>query len=364
MGYDKKILGGIILIIIGIPSITISIWLYDQASIGLSYCNSFEGIGHLLLEDCDTASIVSSASLGGLLVGGLMFLVGIILLIVGIVKGKKHKVVENNKFIHEEQEINRISKEWKNSKKFHSNQIFCRYCGKPKPLESEYCTRCGKSSILKSGQLINCNNCLSLISEDSRYCSNCGHDLKEDYYRSPHLTFKTYVSSIDKFKIKYPSHWIIIDENLISQHVLKVFPPPDSLSFLMTISIKKPDTEGRELTKEKLKSIFKEMIDEPFKITGPPTKIIEAQTSTFKGYNAHTLVTKSYDNKIKIYFSILMGYRFSEKLTSILNNDKIKILRIACLYAQENNSTFLPIYNEMIESLEFTNIPKNDNRFN
>jgi len=58
-----------------------------------------------------------------------------------------------------------------------------------------------------------------------------------------------------------------------------------------------------------------------------------------------------------------MGYKFSEKSTSILNNDKIKIMRITCLYARENNLTFLPIYNEMIESLEFKNIPKNDNRF-
>jgi len=363
MGYYKKVIGGIILIILGIPSIGISSWLYNQASIGLSYCNSFGGIGHLLIEDCSNASIASSASVVGLLIGGLMILVGIILLIVGIVKGKKPNVIKSNKFIQEKVR-NSVFNKWTKSKEAQDNKIYCRYCGKTRPLEGKHCPRCGKASISQSEQLVECNSCHSLISDDSRYCSNCGIDLKEEeYYVGPQITYKTYESSIDMFKIKYPSHWIIIDENLISQHVLKVCTPPDSLSFLMTISIKKPDTEGRELTKETLKSIFKEMIDTPFKITGPPTKIIEAQTSSFKGYNAYKLVTKSYDNKIKIYFSILMGYRFSEKLTSILNNDKIKILRIACLYAQENNSTFLPIYNEMIESLEFKNIPKNDNRF-
>ena len=192
---------------------------------------------------------------------------------------------------------------------------------------------------------------------------DCGTYMEQEHHVDPQLTYKTYESSIDMLKIKYPSHWIIIDENLSYEHVLKICSPPDSLSFLMTISIKKPNTEERELTKENLKIIFKEMIDEPFNINSSPTKIIEAQISSFKGYNAHKLVTKSYDNKIKIYLSILIGYKFSEKSTSILNNDKIKILKITCLYAKENNSTFLPIYNEMIESLEFKNIPKNNNRF-
>jgi len=355
MGYYKKVIGGIILIIIGIPFIGISIWLYDQASIGLSYCNSFGGIGHLLFEDCDTASIVSSASLVGLLIGGLMFLVGIILLIVGIVKGKKPKVVENNKFIHEEQGINRISKEWKNSKEFHGNQIYCRYCGRTRPLESEYCPRCGKSSISKSEQLIDCNNCHSLISEDSRYCSNCGNDLKEDYYRSPHLTFKTYVSSIHNFKIKYPSHWEIRDESLNPPEILKISTPPDSLAFLMTISLKKPITNEKEETQEYLKFVFKDMIVEPFEIVGQDKKILEAQTYTFKGYNAHKLIAESTDTRIKIFFSILIGAKFTENLTSILDYDKnrIKIFRTISSYAQEHNSIFLSIHDKIIESIEF-----------
>ena len=102
MGYYRKLINGIILIIIGISSIGISSWLYDQATIGLSYCNSFGDIGYLLFEDCNTASIVSSATLIDLLIGSLMILAGIILLIVGIVKGKKpdfknHAFEQNNK---------------------------------------------------------------------------------------------------------------------------------------------------------------------------------------------------------------------------------------------------------------------------
>ena len=101
MGYYRKIIDGIILIIIGIPSIGISSWLYDQATIGLHYCNSFGYIGHLLFEDCNTASIVSSATLIGSLIGFLMILAGIIFLIVGIVKCKKPKVIKSNQLKQE-----------------------------------------------------------------------------------------------------------------------------------------------------------------------------------------------------------------------------------------------------------------------
>jgi len=358
MGYYRKIINGIILIIIGISYIGISSWLYDQATIGSSYCNSFGDIGFLLFENCDNVSIVSSATLIDLLIGSLMIFAGIILLIVGIVKFKKPEVIKRNQL---KQVINPVFDKLTKSNESQDNNIYCRYCGNIRPLEGKLCPRCGKAS--QSEQLVECNSCHSLISDYSRYCSNCGMEMEQEPHVDSHLTYKTYESSIDMLKIKYPSHWIIIDENLSYQHVLKICTPPNSLSFLMTINIKKPNIEERELTKENLKIIFKEMIDEPFKINSSPTKIIEAQISSFKGYNAHKLVTKSYDNKIKIYFSILMGYKFSEKSTSILKNDKIKILRIICLYAKENNSTFLPIYNEMIESLEFKNIPKNNNRF-
>ena len=40
------------------------------------------------------------------------------------------------------------------------------------------------------------------------------------------LTYKTYESSIDMLKIKYPSHWIIMGENLSYKHVLKIYKPP------------------------------------------------------------------------------------------------------------------------------------------
>ena len=361
MGFYRKIIGGIILIILGIPSIGISIWLYDQAAIVLSYCNSLSGLPRFLApEDCSNASIASSASLVGLLIGGLMFLIGITLLIVGIVKGKKPKVSVSNKFNQEETVINPISNESKNFKESQDNKIYCRYCGKTKPLESEYCPRCGISSISKAEQLIDCNNCHSLISEDSRYCSNCGYDLKESYYRSPHLNFKTYVSSIHNFKIKYPSHWEIRDESLNPPEVLKISTPPDSLAFLMTISLKKPITDEKEVTQEYLKFVFKDMIVEPFETIGEDKKILKAQTYTFKGYNAHKLIAESTDTRIKIFFSLLIGAKFTENLTSIPDYDKnkIKLFRTISSYAQEHNSIFLPIHDKIIESIEFNEYNK------
>lgn len=175
MGYYKKIIGGIILIILGIPAIGISSWLYDQASIVLSQCNSIGGLPRFLSpEDCSNASIASSVSLVGLLIGGIMILVGLILLIVGIVKGKKPKVIGSTK-IENEKVINLPHQELSDSKVSQNEKIYCRYCGKVRPLEGEYCPRCGKSSISQSAEeIIECKSCHSLVSEDSRYCSNCG----------------------------------------------------------------------------------------------------------------------------------------------------------------------------------------------
>ena len=146
---------------------------------------------------------------------------------------------------------------------------------------------------------------------------------------------------------------------------MRISTPPDSLTFLMIISLKKPTTEGKEVTQENLKFIFKDMILDPYEIAGQDTKVQDAQTYAFKGYNAHKLIAESNDNKIKIFFSILIGAKFAENLTSVLDYDKnkIKIFRTISSYAQEHNSIFLPIYNEMIESLEFNDIPKNNNRF-
>jgi RNA polymerase subunit RPABC4/transcription elongation factor Spt4 len=231
--------------IIGISFIGISSWLYDQATKGLSYCNSFGDIGYLLFEDCNTASVVSSATLIDLFMGSLMILAGIILLIVGIVKCKKPEVIKSNQL---KQVINPVFDKLTKSKKSQDNNIYCRYCGNIRPLEGKLCSRCGKAS--QSEQLVECNSCHSLTGDYLRYCSNCGMNMEHEPHIDQQLTYKTYESSIDTLKIKYPSHWIIIDENLSYEHVLKICTPPDSLSFLMTISIKKPNTEERELTKE------------------------------------------------------------------------------------------------------------------
>jgi hypothetical protein len=156
-----------------------------------------------------------------------MILAGIILLIVGIVKCKKP---EDNKINQLKQVINPVFDKLTKSKKSQDSNIYCRYCDKTRPLEGKLCSRCGKAS--QSEQLVECNSCHSLISDYSsdysRYCSNCRMDMEQEHHVDTHLTYKTYKSSIDMLKIKYPSHWIIIDENLSYEHVLKICTPPDS----------------------------------------------------------------------------------------------------------------------------------------
>ena len=55
-------------------------------------------------------------------------------------------------------------------------KIYCRYCGKLRPIESEYCVRCRRSSNSKSENMKKCAICNSLVGEDSEFCSNCGKE--------------------------------------------------------------------------------------------------------------------------------------------------------------------------------------------
>jgi uncharacterized OB-fold protein len=50
----------------------------------------------------------------------------------------------DDNIIHTDENISSKQYEYENEK------IYCRYCGKLRPIETEYCPRCGRSSISKS----------------------------------------------------------------------------------------------------------------------------------------------------------------------------------------------------------------------
>ena len=202
MGYYNKIIGGIIFIVLGIFVTGISDYNYAKLQTVLKQCQSIEEFGEFLSPaECNNVSILFSTSMVGSLIGIIVIIIGLILLIVGIVKRKKSKVisrsrnqipseeiieeqskeqeVESNKFIdnninddiiHTDENISSKQYEYENEK------IYCRYCGKLRPIETEYCPRCGRSSISKSENMKKCISCNSLLSEDSGFCSNCGKE--------------------------------------------------------------------------------------------------------------------------------------------------------------------------------------------
>jgi RNA polymerase subunit RPABC4/transcription elongation factor Spt4 len=196
VGYYNKIIGGIILIILGIFVAGISNYTYTESQTALMQCRSIGGLGEYLSPtQCDNASTIFSSSMVGALIGIIMIVIGLILLIVGLVKGKKSKVIGRRQIPNEEtiddkpieegikfntfseKKIDGISTDERiNSKEYENEKIYCRYCGKQRLIESEYCARCGRSSLSKSEVMKKCVSCNSLVSEDSKFCSNCGKE--------------------------------------------------------------------------------------------------------------------------------------------------------------------------------------------
>ncbi|MGD1837601.1 MAG: hypothetical protein ACPKPY_06035 [Nitrososphaeraceae archaeon] len=178
MGYYAKIIGGIVLIILGIIAAIVSNIFYTHSQNRVIECRSFGGVGQYLSpEQCDAAFNIFSFSMVGILIGIILIIIGLILLIVGIVKGKKSKVIEEKQISN-----NAATKSSKldNDNESNKEKIFCRYCGKSRSVEGEYCSRCGKSSISKSDAVKKCDNCKSTMSEDSLYCSNCGKEFTNE----------------------------------------------------------------------------------------------------------------------------------------------------------------------------------------
>jgi RNA polymerase subunit RPABC4/transcription elongation factor Spt4 len=193
VGYYNKIIGGAVLIFLGIFIIGIANYTYIESQTFLKQCQSFEGFGkYLSPPECNNASIIFTSSIIGTFIGIIMLIIGLIVLIIGLIKRKKFKVTNrsqiSNDYIIEdipidqelksnpiEQKIDYMTtKEELNLKESNHEKIYCRYCGKLRPIESEHCARCGRSSLSKSDVMKKCIDCSSIVSEDSKFCSNCG----------------------------------------------------------------------------------------------------------------------------------------------------------------------------------------------
>jgi hypothetical protein len=91
-----KIIGGIVLIILGIIFFGPSHWANTATNYDLDRCNSLTGgpgqeLNQGNYQYCQNMILVNSISLVGMIVGGIFVLIGLVLVIIGAITGKKDK---------------------------------------------------------------------------------------------------------------------------------------------------------------------------------------------------------------------------------------------------------------------------------
>lgn len=91
-----KIIGGIVLIILGIIFFGPSHWANTATNYDLDRCNSLtggpgQGLDQGNYQYCQNMILVNSISLVGMIVGGIFVLIGLVLVIIGAITGKKDK---------------------------------------------------------------------------------------------------------------------------------------------------------------------------------------------------------------------------------------------------------------------------------
>ena len=91
-----KIIGGIVLIILGIIFFGPSHWANTATNYDLDRCNSLtggpgQGLDQGNYQYCQNMILVNSISFVGMIVGGIFVLMGLVLVIIGAITGKKDK---------------------------------------------------------------------------------------------------------------------------------------------------------------------------------------------------------------------------------------------------------------------------------
>ena len=91
-----KIISGIVLIILGIIFFGPSHWANTATHYDLERCNSLtgapgQGFNQENYQYCQNMILVNSISLVGMIVGGIFVLIGLVLVIIGVITGKKDK---------------------------------------------------------------------------------------------------------------------------------------------------------------------------------------------------------------------------------------------------------------------------------
>lgn len=194
-------------------------YFYNIQAENVEYCNSFLGglQGSLdpgTAQTCSNAGAFQAGSMGGMLLGGALAIIGLILVILGAIQGGKKKDVSEKPM---QTSISSPQQEFHSSPR-NTDTIYCRYCGELRPRRDESCALCGRKSITSSTVMKQCVICAAIMSEDSIFCANCGAKFQESVNYSsvstpsaenkspPLLTFEAINAGV---KIQYPSNWYV-----------------------------------------------------------------------------------------------------------------------------------------------------------
>jgi hypothetical protein len=167
---DLKAIGTIALLVIGIIIFAGS---YDINSIqtnNLQICSLYtsedmsQSLGQQNAEICQRAPVYQYISIIGILLGGSLTSIGAVLVLVVAIRKRRR---------------NKQEKPLAGQKARGTNKIYCRYCGKLKPIEGKFCSLCGRSSKTSSTTMTKCLDCDLPMSEDSEFCANCGAKIQK-----------------------------------------------------------------------------------------------------------------------------------------------------------------------------------------
>ena len=172
------LVAGIVSILVGGITYYQASTMHDRTLLDLSQtaCNSELGQGAQSLipqvgQDCQGLEQDNWLIDTALTVGPALIIIGFLLSIAGglsltMTKGDNDDLI----FWGERQEGQQLCS-------LTEEKIYCRYCGRIRPVSAELCSECGVRSSRASYEFKTCTSCNFSLSSDSRFCGNCGQQL-------------------------------------------------------------------------------------------------------------------------------------------------------------------------------------------
>ena len=160
------LVASILAIVIGVVIVIPSVWFATLTAARIAECNTAigqlgQGLSPEQVEHCRVVSSGQAYAMAGLAGGAILAIVGIVGSVVSLRNKSREQYVP-------------VPQANSSSLAETSTKMFCRYCGKLRPVEGEFCAECGKSMKSATAETKKCIHCSASMSNDSEFCANCG----------------------------------------------------------------------------------------------------------------------------------------------------------------------------------------------